>query len=340
MIKRRSKKRMNLLVTLGFLSLAACEVAVASESSGFERSVKIDETFLQVQGRVAEENISGVQSPGFKLGVKATPSTWLTINSSVGSSSYLYLPNWSQPQSSSVSVIDLKAQVYTDVADFYAGQFLVPWGLEGTRDESELWLPRSLFYEKGVFPLRDIGAGFRTDYDGYFMNLATHNGLGAGVTNNTARYFLTGQWGYHGRAQSSLGVSATIGHIAYPIVSQENKIRGVNLFYGFNIFGLGLQLEGSAIETRSDSLVTDSLTWHGDIQHPVSDHINLVSRFESYNPNLRVSSPVLNRIYLGCECHSLDGTSKLFIFAVKNLETIGENPNDEIQVAWRLSPKF
>ena len=323
------------MLVVGVIFLGWSLVASADENP---KIIQLEDIFAQVQGRVAEPSTGGFSPILWKLGAGAQFNSWLSLDTSVGASQLLYLPNWSTPPSDSVSLLDLKAQMMTDFGDFYAGQFQIPWGLEGTSDEAALWLPRSMFYEKGALPLRDIGGGFKTDYDGYFMNVAAHNGLGAGVTNNTNRLFVTGQTGYRGKAHSVVGLSLTAGHIISPLTSMDTKVRGANAFYGFNIFGLGLQLESSVIESKTDAQTTDVLAWHADLQHPLSDHINLIYRYEAYNPNLRVSSNVLSRGYIGGEIHSADNFSRLFLFLVKNNESQSETPNDEIQLAWRVSP--
>jgi hypothetical protein len=330
--------------------------ATGEDLTGAVKALKLNETFFQPKAYIAEESLGGLQPIDWSFGLKTSLSNSLSFKASLGASGLLFPPAWSQSNTnqsnqasanqnalSNVSLLDATVEVFTDLGDLYGGQFLIPWGLEGTTFESDLFLPRSLFYERGIFPLRDIGAGFKTDYNGYFMNLAVHNGSGPLNLNNSGRIFATGQWGYRGAAHSAVGLSATVGHLSSnsilnSTVSQEEKIRGLNLFYGFHIYGLGLQFEASGIETRSDSLVTDSLSVHGDIEHPITDHLGFIGRYETLNPNLRVGAQVLSRAYAGCDIHSGDQLSRFFIFLVKNMESQNQTPGDEVEVAWRITP--
>jgi hypothetical protein len=299
----------------------------------------LNDILFQPQARISEPSKGGVDPLLWLVGVKTQFVSWVDVRGSIGSSSLLGRPSWSPQPTESVSLIEMKGTLHSFIGDIYAGQTLVPWGLEGQTLESQLWLPRSLLYENGVFPLRDIGAGFKTESDGFYMNIMVHNGEGGGLSNNQDnRMFFTGQWGYMGPVHTNFGVSATAGHIGLPYAQTSTKVRGGNMFFGFNIFGLGLQLEGSYVQTITDAATSDNFSVHSDIEHPISNHFNFIGRWEEQNPNTRATSNVQSRVYGGLEFHSVDNFSRLFLFAVKNYENITEIPNDEIRLIWRIAP--
>ncbi|MDZ4678347.1 MAG: hypothetical protein SGI74_12660 [Oligoflexia bacterium] len=300
--------------------------------------VEFDDMFFQSQVHVQEPSLGGIDPLLWRVGFTSRFVQWAHIKASVGASQLLYRPYWAAPNAESVSMTDVTGTIHTYFGDIYAGQFRIPWGLQ-SQDETELWLPRTLLYERGFFPLRDTGVGFHVDLDGHYMDLAVHNGEGANLTSNQDnRVFVTGQWGLKGPAHSNLGLSATSGRFIAIGTPYETRIRGLNAFFGFNIFGLGLQLEGSIFQTFSQIENTDSLIWHADLEHPIFENINLIGRYEQLNPNTKVVSNVMGRGYLGGEYHSKDNVSRLFLFFVKNNESIRENPNDMFLLIWRLAP--
>jgi hypothetical protein len=330
--------RLKLFFTIIGFFWAISQALAFEPPSSLSQQVELDDMFLQSQARFQEPSRGGMDPLLWRVGFTSRFVPWAHIKASVGASQLLYRPTWSQQPTESVSPTDVTGTLHTLFGDVYAGQFRVPWGLQSV-DESELWLPRTLLYEKGYFPLRDAGVGFHVDLDGFYMDLAAHNGEGGGLTSNPDnRVFATGQWGVKGPANSNLGLSATAGRYIANGSFSETRMRGANAFFGFNIFGLGLQLEGSIFQTFSQTENTDAVIWHGDIEHPLSENVNLIGRYEQYNPNTKVVTNILGRGYLGGEYHSKDGVSRLFLFLVKNNESLQENPNDTILLTWRLAP--
>src|SRR5258708_2752866 len=148
-----------ILLTLG--SIAAFGEGENSASSQ-SAPVYINRLYLQPQARLNEPS-QGAWGPIFwAAGLKTRFSNWMDVQAVFGSSNLLYRPSWTPASTETVSLIEGVGTVHAVFGDLYAGQFLVPWGLEGTTEEEELFFPRSLLYERGQFPLRDIGAGFKT----------------------------------------------------------------------------------------------------------------------------------------------------------------------------------
>jgi hypothetical protein len=301
--------------------------------------IVFDDIFLQPTLRAIEGGRGGIDPLQWILGAKTTFASWVEVKASLGATQLLYRPYWSSTQNiGPVGIIDLVGTLHTLLGDVYAGQTLVPWGLQGQTKEAQLWLPRDLFYENGAFPLRDVGVGLHTELEGVYMNVMAHNGEGGDLGDQDNRMFLTGQWGVLAGANSNMGISLTAGRVAQPLVSNEIHVRGGNVFFGFNISGLGVQAEGSYLQSISDPQTVDTFAWHGDLEIPISNHINFIGRYEQYNPNTRTTSNVLGRNYLGGEYHSKDNSSRLFLFAVQNTQTQNSFPNNEIRLMWRFAP--
>ena len=301
----------------------------------------LNDFYFQPQIRAIEGGQGGIDPLAWLLGAKTNFASWVDFQVSVGAKSLLYLPTWAPVPVQSmgpIAVIDAVATLHTLIGDVYAGQTLVPWGLEGRVKESQLWLPRDLFFENGAFPLRDVGVGIKTELNGFYMNLMAHNGEGADSGDVDNRMFLTAQWGFLGPANSTFGISATAGRVASPLVVNEEHIRGGNTFFGFNIFGLGLQAEASYLQYISTPQEVETFAWHTDVEHPITEHINFIGRYEQYNPNTTVTSNIQTRAYAGGEYHSKDNSSRLFLFAVQNVQSFTNTPVGQIQLAWRLSP--
>jgi hypothetical protein len=299
----------------------------------------LDDIYFQPTVRAIEDGRGGIAPLDWILGAKTTFASWVDVKASLGATQLLYRPSWSQAQSiGPIGIIDLVGTLHTLIGDVYAGQTLVPWGLQGQTKESQLWLPRDLFYENGAFPLRDLGVGIRTELEGVYMNIMAHNGEGGDLGDQDNRMFLTGQWGVLAGANSNMGISLTAGRIAQPLVVNEIHMRGGNVFFGFNISGLGVQVEGSYLQSISNPQTVDTFAWHGDLEIPFTSHINFIGRYEQYNPNTRTTSNVLGRNYVGGEFHSKDNSSRLFLFGIQNTETQNSFPSNEIRLSWRFSP--
>lgn len=316
-------------------------MASASEVKGVKApSISINDLFLQPRLRIVEKSSGGFQAIDANVSMLTKIDAWFDAQVVLGSSSSLNQPAWVAPTSESLTVLKAIGTYHSPFGDIYAGQFQVPWGLEGTISDKDLWFPRSLFYLNGVFPLYDLGAGYFIDWDKFNFYFAVHNGEGALNPDRDNRLFVTGQWRYNGPANMKAGISATAGRVSAPNVLTERRLRGANAFFGFHIFGLGLQLEGSFLQDLSQTLDKDVVAWHAALEHPVTDNINALLRYEELNPNSRVESDVLGRAFIGAEIHNKSSTSRLFVFLVKNTESQNEIKNDEIQVMWRLTPEI
>jgi hypothetical protein len=336
----RGKNQMKpALILLAVVLFVTTSRALAQEPESPKPIVEVSDLFFQAQGRLIESAAGKIDLPQWRVGFKSKFAAWVDAEASVGSTQLLWRPTWSQQPTDSVSLVDLKGTLHSMVGDLYVGQFRVPWGIWGTMDEEELWLPRTLLFERGYFPLRDTGAGFYTILDGFYMNLVAHNGEGAGIADRDNRMFVTGQWGFKGPANLDVGLGATTGYLAAPNSTTSTQLRGANAYFGFNIFGLGFQVEGSLLQSATETVQTDTLAWHADVQHPITEKIGFIGRYEQLNPDTRQNnSNVLGRAYAGGEYHSKDGISRLFLYYVKNYESQNEVPNDEVRVIWRIAP--
>jgi hypothetical protein len=329
---------------IGIFLLTATVFAAEPGSSSDDNKISLsqavlNDVFFQPTIRAIEDGKGGIDPLQWAIGAKTNFASWVDVVGSIGASQLLYRPFWTQSQTTGpVVLVDFVGTLHTLLGDVYAGQTLVPWGLQGQTKESQLWLPRDLFYENGAFPLRDVGVGLRSELNGVYMNVMAHNGEGADLGDQDNRMFLTAQWGLLGSANTNLGLSLTAGRVAQPLVPNELHVRGGNVFFGFNVFGLGLQLEGSYIQYISDPQTVDTFAYHADLEHPITSNINFIGRFEQYNPNTRVTSNILGRAYVGGEYHSKNNSSRLFLFAINNSETQNPYPSNEIRLTWRISP--
>lgn len=327
--------RFVILIGVLFMSLFLnFSISANASESGVNNKISLNDAYLQFTGHVAEEAQGGLISPQWKLGAQSRLAEDLDLSAVVGASSLLYKPRWTAPTSNDVSLLEAKGFLKTSFVDFYAGQFLVPWGLEGSREENELFFPRSLLYEHGLLPLRDYGAGISADSEGFYFNIAAHGGGASGGGNEV---FVTGQWGWQSPTREALGVSATEGRFLDPVTSLNTKLRALNMFFKFHFFNLVTELEGSYFEDLNSLVETDYVAWHCDLIYPASEAVDVLGRYEQYNPNIKINSNVLGRGTFGIGWHNKNSTSRLFVYLVKNNESLQEVPNDEIQLAWRIT---
>jgi hypothetical protein len=305
--------------------------------------ISFKEIYLQETIRAAEQTQGGFDPFQWKLGVEGKLQSDLQVNMSIGQTALLYRPNWiTASGGETVSLLEAQVLFKTSVVDIYAGQTLIPWGEEGSKEENELFIPRSFLYEKGLLPLRDLGAGVIARYEGLYFDIFAHSGEGGGYQQaGDNRLFVTGQWGYETPTEDRFGVSVTGGRYLSAASLSETRLKGGNMFFGLHIFSAYLEAEASYFQsfvtTAGATTQTDLMAWHGDLQLPASENVNLLYRYEQYNPNLKVASNILGRGYFGVEWHSRNSFSRFFIFLVKNNESLQETPNDELRLTWRIT---
>lgn len=305
-----------------------------SESPIWAQSIRLSHVFFEARGGPQENQTSRFQMLG-QLGVEGKFAPWLEMDISVGTQNMFFAPNWVTAPSEQLLIHEFQGTFKTFMGDFYAGQFKVPFGF-GNISEDKLWFPRTLFYEQGLLPLFDQGMGFRVARPDVFMDLAVHTGE-AGLGTSDDRYFTTGQWGYRGGANSRMGVSLSTGNVLLGTTQTKHSLA--NVFFGFDIGGLGLQAQATRGRLKTSTTESNFIFWNIDVQHPLSDSVNLIGRYEQYDPTLNNSSgTLLGRTYLGLEVHTQYRMARLFLYFVKNTERDQEVPNDEAFVAFRMAP--
>jgi hypothetical protein len=326
------------------LSIGLCFFSLSSFGDDPKSSppqIILNDIFFQPTLRVIEGGQGGFDPLQWSLGAKTNFASWVDVQADIGASQLLYLPYWSQNQyTDPVALLDFVGTLHTVFGDVYAGETLVPWGLEGQMKEDQLWLPRDLLYENGAFPLRDLGVGLKTELNGFYMNVMVHNGEGGAIGNEDNRMFMTAQWGLMSGNNFNMGFSFTAGRVAPPLVANEIHLRGGNAFLAFNLSFLNIQAEGSYLQSISNPQTVDTFAFHTDAEIPLSDHVNLIGRYEQYNPNTRVTSNIETRVYGGGEIHSKNNVSRVFLLGVLNNDTQIPNPGNEIRLMWRITPNF
>ena len=97
----------------------------------------------------------------------------------LGSSDNIVRPFYYDPKTKpEYSVVEAYAELPSAYGTFRLGMLPIHFGLEGGDLESELFLPRSLIYQRGLVGLRDFGAQFYIEHKGFFNELTAHNGEG------------------------------------------------------------------------------------------------------------------------------------------------------------------
>lgn len=290
---------------------------------------------IQPEGVVSETGERRIRPLKARVGLQGDGG-WIKAYLSAGSSSLLGAPRWQQGTPSEFGVVDAYGELSAVAGSVRAGQFRIPFGLEGSTEESQLWFPRSLIYSLGYWPQYDVGVSGRTDWKNFFSNLSVYQGEGAGASRTDNEFFFSGVWGYKGPARSHLGFSLASGRLDSTNNQFYGRMRAINAFFGFNIFGLGLQTEATFIQQFQGARDLEVLGWHADLEHPIFDNFDCLIRYEQLYPDRVASSNYLGRGYFGVEIYDDQKQSRFFIFGVKNWEDPSVN-NDEVLISWRFA---
>ena len=246
-------------------------------------------------------------------------------------------------------------------ADSYLGRVrlgLVPlaFGLEGGAVEARLRFPRSLLFQKRLFPLRDYGLSYAIDWNGYFSEWQLHNGeAGRDLDNQT---WFTATWGYRPSAKFRVGASAQVGRTtilstnptgalssssAGLDVNQPSKIRAGNAFVDFTVGQVSVAVEATAGEIAQDPGPSGGNSsfggGHADAYWTFSEAFAGLARWDQYVAKSDArGTDWAQAATVGIAYRQPYETSVVYLYATKTWQKSAAQDDHSVRLVWRITP--
>ena len=248
-----------------------------------------------------------------------------------------------------VAMAEAYAQMESDYGRLRAGLLPIRFGREGGDAENDLYLPRSRFWQRRVLPLRDLGATFSTDNEGFFSILAAHNGEGGRDLDNET-WFST-EFGWQD-AVTMMAVSATAGRTAPASTgasgvssadagmdgNRDARYRFTNFFIQHRDpwFSAGGEVfYGHTVQGEEQ---TQLLAWVADCKVRLLAWLDFVGRFDQIDPRLDRGGDLLQEGTLGFRMSDRYENSVLSVLASRLHQEGVTQDAHQLRVIWRLTP--
>lgn len=279
---------------------------------------------------------------GFTAGRSYVGVTWtsdriVSAKIAMGTRRMLIVPSRLGSDDTSFGFVEAYAQADTNYGLIRAGLIPIFFGHEAGQYEHQNLFPNSLLFQNRLILRRDQGASYAISYNDFHTFFAVHNGEAGNDLDD--RYWVTGRWSYTGPAKSEMGVSGTAGRTVDRFTLVEERIRAGNIFFGFDIYGLGLAVEGTmAAHFARQDFSKQMLAWHADASLPVSQALGMQLRYDFLDPDHSTRNDTRKDLSFGFNWHNQYKTSTLFVLGTTSwMEGEPQNHNYG-QVVWRLTP--
>lgn len=319
-----------------FVFLPTLPMARADEDLG---QLKISKFFVEPTFSTDERTYG----QGFSIGRSFIGAAW-TLDSTVsahmilGPKFMIQTPRrYGQRISRELGIVEAFGEVDSGLGIARAGLIQLPYGSEATKDESQAVFPDDLFTQSAFLQRRDYGVSYFIVHNNFTTSFAVHNGESA--PDEDRRYWLTGRWSYLGPMGSEVGVSASTGRWIDISTSREQRIRIANLFGGFNIYGLGLLVEGNLISVFEQEVFTrQGFGWHVDLQHPLWNKTGLQVRYDYLEPHHGIFNDQVRELTYGISYFSKYRNSAVYVLGTTRWEEGSSEAHSGAQVVWKLTP--
>ncbi len=334
---------MKLLVLLLIPLLAAAE---PREQLG---TLKIEELVLRPQFRLREP-----AAGDFQLGESMFSLRWQMDSAvsgviAVGSAELIgKAHNFTDQINTDLKFIEAYAEYASPYGIFRAGMQPVRFGVEGRERESDLQIGRSLFYQRRLLALRDIGFSYEIENNGFFTSFMIHNG--ESDTNLDGRIFYTANWGWIQSNRLQIGAAGTTGTTKPVSTSTSNDtIAGVDPTQAAQWRMMGpfilwtpprwrIDLEAYAGEMVQLKEVRKYSAGHLEVGFDFKSGIGVMGRYDRFDPNHQKDGDTITQASLGVSWKSQRENSRIYLVATKVIEESTQIPNDEIRLIWHLTP--
>lgn len=227
---------------------------------------------------------------------------------------------------------------------------LIPlqFGYDGVLSSSERYFQRALPYTERIIGLRDQGLSFYTEHNGYYTQLAVHNGEVDAPSDG--RPWISGNWGFSNKRHFRTQLSIQTGDVRGEVSSgASNTIAGVvngetahwrnGLFFMHwypRRWNIVVQMGGGEVQQgdREGRYNTNMI----ELTRYFSKGFGLGLRYDQLDPDRKTDGDMRTEASLVAVLKSDDSTSSLYLLGTKVIEEAHERPNDQLRLVWLLTP--
>ncbi len=226
---------------------------------------------------------------------------------------------------------------------------LIPlnFGYDGFIDSHENIYNNALAYSERIIGLTDQGISFYTENNGYYTQIAAHNG--EIDTTSDGRVWTSGNWGFvngrHFRTQLSLqtgsvksSVASTTNTIAGVLPGETTLWRNGMLFVNWYPRNWNVVAQIGGGEAKQNSRVGRYNNSMFEVTRTVSKNFSAGFRYDQLDPDRKMDGDILTDLSLALVFKSADSTSQVIVLATKSVEESGEIPDDQLRLVWLLTP--
>lgn len=335
-----------------FLSCLFIFGAFAAEAAITERLGDVQVTDLLIKPYFL---LSEPQEGEFKLGDTSFQMTWFMDQNfqstfRVGPKSLRNtMIHFEDEADDSIGIVEGYAQFSSVYGQIRYGLIPIRYGVEGEWQERQLFFPRSLFFKERLIPLRDLGAEYSTQHNGFFTSFSVFNG--EGENNPDGRMWYSAKWGWNNPDRAKIGFSGLTGTtkpasttglldpIASVDVEREAQWRMGSFYALWTPSEWKTLLEVHLGELVQDEEVTGKFSGgHFDIMYDSPSWAGLL-RYDFLEPDSNTDLDAIREYSVGVIFKNAKQTSWIKIIGTKRFEE-GNNqvPNDELRLVWQLTP--
>lgn len=287
--------------------------------------------------------LTGAEESGFSLGNTYFAAKWkmqryFSGRLQLASYDLLNRPSWSPVTESGIGFVEAYAQLDSTHGRIRAGLIPLMFGLDGSTEETKLWFQRSAIYTQRRLGLRDLGISYNISHNGFFTDLAVHNGEGG--RDYDRRFWHTARWGWNGPAGITVGMSGSVGFYKPQSTQEDTKVRIGNVFAGMELYAIGFAAEGTVGEEKSKLTKTQFVNAYAQLRHNIGRLWGLLARYEYYDPSNIISGDSTKQGALGFYVKNETNTSRLSFLFLKNWEESFQTANDEYWLTWKITSAY
>lgn len=256
-----------------------------------------------------------------------------------------------QPIANQIEFVESYAQADSLYGRLRLGLIPIPFGLEGGDAERRLLFPRSQLFRERFMVLRDQGVSYRISANGFFSDVAIHNGEGGADLDN--EIWLTSRVGWQGGRFLQLGFSGSVGRTspastdpngtassanAWMDVGKAAKIRIVNLFVEWLDRPWDFVMEATTGDTIQGDLVIKTVAGHVDLTYDLGETATLLTRYDLLSPRNDVASPQMVEYSGGLALRTAYRNANLYLIGTKKVQQDVKQDEHRGLIIWRIAP--
>jgi hypothetical protein len=341
------------ILSFMFIAISALSFAQASEKIG---DLGLSDFLLSPTFYYSDPRTGSFQAGDSFLAFRWVRDSELSGQVMVGTESLLGVPlRYGPVNEQQIALVEAYAQ--GDSPSFgrlRMGLIPIPFGAESGVPEARLRFPRSLLFQRGLIGLRDLGASYYSENDGFFTEWAVHNGEGGKDLDNQA--WFTARWGWLSTEQLRIGASAEMGRTT-PLstsansssnnasngiwIKESSRIRMANLFFVYDGLKYGVTTEVTIGQISQDIHESQFVDGHADLFYAISQDFGLLGRYDFYQPKDNVVET--NDIHqqaatFGVRYHTQYETSTISVYGTTVFNDPPLTNTNQFLVVWKLTP--